>query len=123
MLVPRRRPAEERTARRALEVGPRLSLLDLVPEEVAAGGELPPVAPVVPAARCRHRSSVHRLVRVDVDGGLSGGRLWGGVYRHGHVRLVLIPVLTLFLGLLYRRGISVAVREGEGVEEVLIIRV
>lgn len=48
MLVPRCGPAEEGATGGAVEVGPRLSPLNLVPSKVAAGGEPSPIAPMFP---------------------------------------------------------------------------
>lgn len=51
--VPRRGPGELGAAVRARRLGGLARLLPLVPEEVAEGRELPPVAPVLPALRLR----------------------------------------------------------------------
>lgn len=53
--VPRRRARELRAAPRAVALCRRARLFALVPQQVAKRGELPPVAPVLPALRLRAR--------------------------------------------------------------------
>lgn len=53
--VPRRRARELRAAPRAVALCRRARLFALVPQQVAKRGELPPVAPVLPALRLRPR--------------------------------------------------------------------
>lgn len=53
--VPRRRARELRAAPRAVALCRRARLFALVPQQVAKRGELPPVAPVLPALRFRPR--------------------------------------------------------------------
>lgn len=53
--VPRRRARELRAAPRAVALCRRAGLFALVPQQVAKRGELPPVAPVLPALRLRPR--------------------------------------------------------------------